>query len=182
MTLTEDLYMRKGWMLYSIAMGIVATLIAYVILTLANSVYAGQSQMLDQLSKDGSLGSIGVDNYTIANSPFFLGAIAFLLLEFLTGMVAVLFARPAGGKSDKSYAASIIAGLLPAILWGIFALNNWMVSVARYESHSNVRPGEPALPCMAIGLICFEVAVCLMAAVAGGWLARAAVKPETRTE
>jgi len=156
----------------AVAVGIAAALIACVLISLLNTVYWARNEMMDQLSKDGSLGSIGVDNYTIANSPFFLGAIAFLLLEFLTGMVAVLFTRPEGGKIDKTYAASIIAGLLPAILWGIFALNNWMVSVARYESHTNVRPSEPALPCMAIGLICFEVAVCLMAAVAGGWLAK----------
>jgi hypothetical protein len=68
--------------------------------------------------------------------------------------------------------------LLPAIIYGIFAFNNWSNSIYLYGSYSNVRPMEPALPIMAIGLICFEIAVCLLASAAGGWLARAALKQE----
>jgi hypothetical protein len=170
--------MRKGWMLYSIATGIAATLIAYVILTLANSVYAGQSQMLDQLSKDGSLGNITLDAYMLSNGAFFLTALCILLLELLCGVLSSLFSRSASGKAEKWYVASLVAGLLPAILYGIFALNNWMSSMSRYESHTNVRPMEPAPAFFVIGLIGFEVAVCLMAAVVGGWLAWTALKPK----
>ncbi len=173
--------MRKGWLYYSLTIGIAAALIAYVILSLANTVYAGQSQMLDQLSKDGSLASITFDMYTLTNSPFFLTAIAILLLELLCGMVSFLFTRPADGRTEKWYVASMIAGLLPAILYGIFALNNWMNGMSQYESHSNVRPMEPAPTSLVIGLICFEMAVCLLASAIGGWLARTALASETRT-
>lgn len=168
--------MRKGWLYYSLIIGFMATLIAYVILSLANSVYAGQSQMLDQLSKDGSLSNITSDLYTLSNGPFFLTAICILLLELLCGMLSFLFTRPAGGKNENGYAASLVAGVLPAVLYGIFAYNNWANSVSQYESHSNVRPMEPAPAFIVIGLIGFEVAVCLLASVAGGWLAQAALR------
>jgi hypothetical protein len=182
MTLSDDRSMRKGWLYYSLIIGIAATLIAYAIVVLANITYTGQSQMLDQLSKDGSLSSIPFDMYTISNSPFFLTAIGILLLEFLCGLLSFLFARSASGKTDNWYVASLVTGLLPAVIYGIFAFNNWANSVSRYESHTNVRPSEPAPPFIVVGLICFEMAVCLLASVAGGWLAQAALKSETRTE
>lgn len=172
--------MRKGWLYYALIIGIAATLVAYVILTLANSIYAGQSQMLDQLSKDGSLSNITFDMYTLSNSSFFLTAIGILLLELLCGMLSFLFTRPAGGKNENGYAASLVAGVLPAVLYGIFAFNNWANSVSQYESHSNVRPMEPALPFIAIGLIGFEVAFCVLASVAGGWLAQAALRSQAQ--
>lgn len=168
--------MRKGWLFYSIAIGVAAALIAYVILSLLNIIYWGQSQILDQLSKDGSLGSITSDMFTLTNSPFFLAAIAILLLELLTGTVSLLFTRPADGKTEKTYAASMIAGLLPAILWGIFAWNNWLTGMSQLESHSNVRPAEPSPEFIVIGLICFEMVVCLLASAAGGWMAKVALK------
>lgn len=168
--------MRKGWFFYSIATGVAALAIAYVIISLLNTVYWGQSQMLDQLSKDGSLGSLTFDESTVANGPFFLGAIAILLLELLTGAVSFLFTRPADGKFDKSYAASIMAGLLPAVLWGIFAFNNWRTGMSQLESHTNVRPAEPSPEFIVFGLIGFEMVVCLLAAVAGAWLAKVALE------
>jgi hypothetical protein len=85
-----------------------------------------------------------------------------------------LFARSAGDSKVKFYAASIIAGLLPAILWGIVRFSNWMFSVSQYESHSTVRPSEPALPFMAAGLILFEMAACVLASLAGGCLVQLA--------
>jgi hypothetical protein len=164
--------MRKGWPFYSIAIGVAAALIAYVILSLLNTIYWGQSQLLDQLSKDGSLGSITSDMFTLTNSPFFLAAIALLLLELLAGMVSFIFTRPADGKREKTYAASMLAGLFPAMLWGIFAFNNWLTVMSQIESHSNVRPVEPSPEFIVIGLICFEMVVCLLASAAGGWLAK----------
>lgn len=158
------------------------TLIAYVILSLANSVYAGQSQMLDQLSKDGSLASTTLDMYTFSNGPFFLTVIGILLLEFLCGMLSVLFTRSANGKTENWYLASLVAGLLPAIIYGIFAWNNWANSMSQYESHSNVRPMEPAPPFLVIGLIVFEMAVCLLASAAGGWIAKVALKQDLNNE
>lgn len=132
--------------------------------------------MMDQLSIDGTLGKIGIDEYIIANSPFFLGVVSFLLLEFVTGMVAFLFAPPKSGNVQKPYAASIIASLFPVALWGIIMLSNWLASLSQYGSHTSVRPSEPALPCMVVGLIVFEIAVCALAAVAGGWLAELALQ------
>jgi hypothetical protein len=173
--------MRKGWLIYAIVVGVAATLIAWVIISLVNTVHGAQSAMMDQLSKDGTLGSIGIDEYVIANGPFFLGAVSFLLLEFATGMVSFLLTRPAGGKVEKSYAASIIAGLFPAALWGIFYFGSWLISLSQYESHASVRPSEPALPCMAVGLIVFEMAVCVLASVAGGWLSDLALKRDSNS-
>jgi hypothetical protein len=171
--------MRKGWLYYSLIIGIAASLVAYAILALANIVYAGQSQMLDQISKDGSLASITFDMFSISNSLFFLTAIGILLLEFLCGTLSFLFTRSAKGKTENGYMASLVAGLLPAIIYGLFAFNNWANSVSRYENHSYVRPMEPAPSFIAIGLIGFEMAVCLLASLAGGWMARAAPEQES---
>jgi hypothetical protein len=173
--------MDRSLLIRAIATGIVATSIAYAIVSLLNMVYWGQSQILDQLSIDGSLGSITYDMYTLTNSPFFLGAIAILLLEILTGVFAFLLTRPIHGRPGKSYMASIIAGLLPAILWGISACNNWRIGMSQLESHTNVRPAEPSPEFIVFGIICFEVAACIMASAAGGWLAQFALESREQT-
>lgn len=171
--------MRKGWLYYSLIIGIVATFVASAILALAGNVYSGQSQMLDQLSKDGSLVSATFDLYTLSNNTFFLTAIGILLLETLCGVLSFLFTRSDNGKPENSYTASLVAGLLPAVIYGVFAWNNWANSLSQYDSHTNVRPMEPAPPFIAIGLIGFEMAICLLASVAGSWLAGTALKSET---
>jgi hypothetical protein len=74
--------MRKEWLLCAIGVGIAATIVAFATILLINVVYRGQSEMMDQLSMDGTLGNIKTDEYIVTNGPFFLGAIAMLTLSF----------------------------------------------------------------------------------------------------
>jgi hypothetical protein len=168
--------MRKGWLYYSLIIGIAAMLIAFTILALANTVSAGQNQMLDQLSKDGTLGSITFDMYTLANAPFFLAMIGFLLLELLCGMLTFLFTRSADKKTENKYVASMVAGLLPALVFCSFMLNNWRNTVSQYETHTNVRPGEPAPDFIVYGMLIFFTIFFVLVSAAGGWLAKVALK------
>lgn len=166
--------MRKGWLYYSIIIGLAATLVAYTVLALVSDMAARQGQPLNLLYQSG-VNPMTFYQYDIGNSLFILGMIALLLLEFACGMLSFLFARSANEKTDNGLGASLAAGVLPALAFGVFQFNSWRNSVSQYEAHTYLRPIDPAPGFMAIGLIVIIMVVFIAASLAGGIMALVAL-------
>lgn len=176
MTSTDELSMRKGWMFYAFATGIAASLVALLIVTLTFDMAHRQSQLFNLLygmGDDARL--IPPQNYEVSNGIFALLMIGMLLLEFAGGMLAWLLAWDADTKTDGGLTASLVAGLLPAAVFGIFYFNSWLTGLSESHSLSSARPSEPAVPGVAIMIILVLMAFCLASAITGGIMAQYAL-------
>lgn len=170
--------MRKGWLYYSIIIGLAATLVAYTVLAMVSNIAARQGQLFNRLYQSGA-DPMAIHQYDVGNGLFVLGMIALFLLEFACGMLSFAFARSSDGKTDNRFKASLVAGMMPALAFGVFQLNSWRNSVSQNNTDTYMRPIDPLPDFFVIGLLVFLMAVCLMASLAGGWLTRVALYRET---
>jgi hypothetical protein len=152
--------MRKGWLYYSIMISLAGCLIAFTMLALTSGVYGASPH----------------DQPGTSNRLFVLTLMGLLILEFAGGMLSFLCARPATGKAGPWLKASLVAGLLPAVAFCSFLLNNWRNSPTVYAPGTSTQISEPAPFFIVCGLLVFFMAVCLLASVAGGRVAQVVLK------
>jgi hypothetical protein len=175
--------MRKGWLLYSIATGIAASLITYILISLNFGIAATEGHLFNRLyTIIGNEASALYFKYNVSNGAFLLLMIGLLVLEFSAGMLSYLLARDADGTEYGSLNAPFVAGLLPALTFAILHFNSWQAGLTQHDNSTFAIQPEPALPGLAIGVITVLMLACLASAVAGGWMAKMALKRALNNE
>jgi hypothetical protein len=175
--------MRKGWLFRSAVTGIAVSLIADIIIKLSFDMAAREGQLFNRLYEMiGNEAGTLYFQYDLSNGAFCLLMVGLLALEFSAGMLSYLLARDADGDGYGDLNASFVAGLLPALTFADLHLNSWRAGLAQQNASTFVIQPEPAIPGLAIGIIVILMLVCLGSAIAGGVMARYALKRKATGE
>lgn len=167
--------MRKGWIHSSIIIGLAAILVAFTIMALMTSIAGQQARPINLLYQSGA-DPMTIHQYDVGNSLFVMEMIALLLLGFTCGMLSFIFARSADDRGSHGLIASVVAGVMPAIAFGVFQLNGWRNAVSQPAADSYMRPIDPLPDVFVIGLLAVLAGVLVLASLTGGWLAHVALE------
>ncbi len=167
--------MRKWWVIKSIIVGLIVTLIICYMFSIVFSISARENKMVSKLDQyqdntfDYSLGSGDI---------VLLAAIGSIIALFAGGMTATLLAHPDRTSSSKWILPCAIVAITTILVIDGYMLITWNDSMQKWYQNpvdELGRPFEPIIFPMLLSLMLMIDGACLVAAASGGvvaWISR----------
>lgn len=168
--------LTKKALAYSLVIGVIALALIYVFSTLWGSVAGKENSMFDRLHefKDYSF-----DQYPGRRDIFTLILLTSVVIFFSCGFIAGTVARPGNASVAEWMKAPLVAACVPALAADIYLLIAWYNDVQLFKS-TGMKDGRPFEPLVFPAIMLYLAVVtafCIGISLAGGLLARAALKP-----